>query len=321
MKTISIPFLIIAFLTLPFSKTQAQGSAEKIRFSDAQPSTIQIADSYTFNIDYVSHADSDITVEISGGPSKFFIHKKVKITKGQGSKTLIIESDKQPIPGKGYKIVLSLRSPNGNWQTTRAGQVMNNVEFVKQPVNNANHANFSSALPTIFESVKQYDIEVDYNFTKPTYMQVSLWEKNKWLASSKRTNMEAGSGKNTFSIMYDKPLEGSGYKFLLSYGSMEEYKNKTVVSNEITGIHFIEPLKKITIAEIHARSIQISINNASNILTIPGASTFDFINIIDRKGAILSEAKNTNSIDITNLPRGAYYAITSKDDYYLFLKS
>ena len=85
-------------------------------------------------------------------------------------------------------------------------------------------------------------------------------------------------------------------------------------------MHVTKPEKKLTLKEINAKSIQLAINKESENLTLPGATSFEFIKIITMKGSIIMEVKGANSVKISELPQGAYFAITSEEDYYKFVK-
>ncbi|MBA6316118.1 hypothetical protein [Cellulophaga baltica] len=309
--------LVVLLFTVPL---QAQEKIEKVLFAKPQPVKIQISDSYDFTIGYIALADGDLSIDISGGPSKYYATTKIKVKKGQGIQKLTITSTQKPAPGKGYKLVLSLRAVNGNWETTRVGQIINNIEFVKKPVPFTENASFSPLLNTLVENAAQYQFDVDYSFSKPMQVQVALWQKNNWLASSKRIAIGAGNGSKKIAINYEEPLEGKDFRLVLSFGLPEDFTTKNTITKELSGVQFLKPVEQITMSEINSKSIQISVNKSSDILTLPGSSSFDFIKIIDRNGKIILEEVNRKNITINTLPKGAYFAITSTNDYYKFVK-
>ncbi|ADV49783.1 hypothetical protein Celal_2495 [Cellulophaga algicola DSM 14237] len=312
--------LITLIILLFCLQINAQELTEKVLFVKPQPVKILISDSYDFTIGYIALADGDLSIDISGGPSKYYATTKIKIKKGQGIQKLTITSAQKPSPGKGYKLVLSLRAVNGNWETTRVGQIINNIEFIKKPVSFSENASFSPLLNTIIENTAKYQFDVDYSFSKPMQVQIALWQKNNWLASSKRIAIGAGSGSKKIAINYEEPLVGKDYRLVLSFGLPEDFTAKNTITKEISGVQFLKPTAQITMAEINNKSIQISVNKSSNILTLPGSSAFDFIKIIDRNGKIILEELNSKHITISTLSKGAYFAITSTNDYYKFVK-
>lgn len=319
MITILKKSLLWLFL-LCFINIIAQEQNEKVIFIKEPNTKLQANTTYEFTIGYVALTDSDLAIDFSGGPSKFYAGTKVKVKKGQGIKKLIITTNKKPSTGKNYKLVLSLRDVNGNWQTTRTGQVINNIEIVKQAVKFSKNVTFSPLLVTSLPSTSKYNVNVSYITKEPMFIQAAIWEGGKWLASSDRIKVSPGQEEKQLTINYDRPLEGKNYKYSVSFGSQEEFNTKTYVTKEISGIKITKPEKQITIAEINDKSIQLSLNKASTILTLPSTTAFKYIKIITLKGEPVLEVENSKSIAITNLPKGGYFAITSNSNYYKFVK-
>ncbi|PKB43549.1 hypothetical protein AX016_1750 [Cellulophaga sp. RHA19] len=305
---------------LCFTSIIAQGQNEKVIFIKEPNTTLQANTTYEFTIGYVALTDSDLSVELSGGPSKFYAGSKVKVKKGQGIKKLTITTNKKPTKGKGYKLVLSLRDVNGNWKTTRTGQVISNIEMVKQAVSFSNNVTFSPLLATNISSNSKYNVPVSYITKEPIFIQAAIWEGGKWLASSDRIKVMPGQGEKQLQINYEQALEGKNYKYSISFGDKEDFDSKSYVTKEISGVQITKAANRLSIAEINDKSIQVSVNNTSDILILPSATNYDYIKIITLKGKTVSESKNSKSINIKNLPNGGYFAITSTNEYYKFAK-
>lgn len=305
---------------LYFTSITAQEQNEKVIFIKEPNTTLQANTTYEFTIGYVALTDSDLSVELSGGPSKFYAGSKVKVKKGQGIKKLTITTNKKPTNGKGYKLVLSLRDVNGNWKTTRTGQVISNIEMVKQAVSFSNNVTFSPLLATNIASNPKYNVPVSYITKEPIFIQAAIWEGGKWLASSDRIKVSVGKGDKQLTINYNTPLEGKNYKYSVSFGSQEDFSNKTYVSKEISGLKITKPQKQLTIVEINDKSIQVSLNKTAKTLTLPSATAFKYIKIITLKGETVLEVKDSKSVALNNLPKGGYFAITSDNNYYKFAK-
>ncbi|MGJ8732453.1 MAG: hypothetical protein ACSHW4_04885, partial [Cellulophaga sp.] len=234
MITILKKSLLWLFL-LCFINIIAQEQNEKVIFIKEPNTKLQANTTYEFTIGYVALTDSDLAIDFSGGPSKFYAGTKVKVKKGQGIKKLIITTNKKPSTGKNYKLVLSLRDVNGNWQTTRTGQVINNIEIVKQAVKFSKNVTFSPLLVTSLPSTSKYNVNVSYITKEPMFIQAAIWEGGKWLASSDRIKVSPGQEEKQLTINYDRPLEGKYYKYSVSFGSQVEVNTKSYVTKEISG--------------------------------------------------------------------------------------
>lgn len=312
-------YFLTAFLMLVSVHISSQ-IVEKVLFVKPAPVKMKIEDSYTFTVGYVAMEDRDIGIDLSGGPDKFWSGKTIKVSKGQGVLQVQLNPPTKPTEGDGYRLVLALRERGGNWKTTKVGCVISNIEFVNDNFRFAENASFSPLTPNVIESAESYNFDIDYSFSNEQFIQVSMWNGNNWLVSSQRIKMQPGSGTQPINLVYGNVLEGNTFKLMVSFGSQSDFDNKTVKSKELSGITFKKAEKKLTIKEINEKSIQISLNKESEILTLPGDSSFEFIRIIAMNGQIVLETANTNSIKISALPQGAYFAVTSKGDYYKFVK-
>ncbi|WP_111708306.1 hypothetical protein [Lutibacter citreus] len=312
-------FFIIFFVVINSLYTNAQG-LDKIMFVKSVPVVMKVQDSYVFKVGYVATANRDISIELGGGPSKYWAGKTIKVNKGQGVKEIVLSPENLPDFGAGYRLTLSIKPAGGDWRTTIAARVINNIEFVKKSVPFVDDASFSLATPTVFESSPVHNFDIEYNVSKEQFVQVSIWNESEWLATSKKVKINAGMGTKKVSISLDPLKEGDKYKFVLTFGTQEAFDNKSYAQKEISGVQITKVLKRLTIREIDEKSIQVSLNKSSDILTLPGKSSFESIRIIALNGKTLLEVNNSNKITIASLPRGAYFAITSDNDYYKFVK-
>lgn len=319
MKIVLKSVFVAACLLLVSIKITAQ-EPEKVFFVKTVPTKIQIKESYAFSVGYVVNEESDITVEVSAGPNKFWAHKAIPVKAGRGILDVKLNPAQLPTEGSGYRILLSVRARKGNWQTTRTAVDINNLEFVSEEVRIPESVSFSPLTPNQLESTNKFKFDIDYSVLKEQMIQVSIWKDKNWLGSSKKIKVAPGKGVESVVVDIDPPVEGNDYKFKLTFGEPSDFENKTTSSKERTGIYITKPAKKLTLKEINAKSIQLAINKDSEVLTLPGKSSYEFIKIIAINGQIIGEVKNTNSVNISALTKGAYFAITSEEDYYKFVK-
>ncbi|SDX29463.1 Por secretion system C-terminal sorting domain-containing protein [Lutibacter oricola] len=312
-------YFIVLFIVTCSINLKAQ-DVDKVLFIKSVPVIMKSQGSYTFKVGYVATGNRDISVELSGGPNKYWAGTTISVNKGQGIKEIQFAPNKSPGFGAGYRLVLSIKPKGGDWRTTIAARVINNLEFVKKDIPFVDDASFSLATPTVVESADVQKFNIDYSVSKPQFIQVSIWDESKWIATSQKITVEPGKGTKKVEVPLAPLKEGDKYKFLLTFGDQEAFDKKTYAQKEISGVKVIKAVKKLTIKEVNEKSIQISLNKASKILTLPGNTTYDFIRIIAMNGQTLIEVAKSNSIDLTGLPQGAYFAITSTDDYYKFVK-
>lgn len=318
MKKINTTLLVVG-LFLMSGNVLAQDT-EKVFFAKTVPTKVESKLSYSFMVGYVVNTDSDIGVDVSGGPNKFWMGTKKKVKKGPGILKIELSPENVPAPGKNYRIILSVRDRNGGWQSTRVATVINNLEFVKEEVRVAESVSFSALTPYKVESSNLYSFDVVYVLSNKNIVQVSIWNDKNWLATSEKIEINPGNGTQSVAVKMAPPKEGTKYKFVLTFGTEEEFNAKRTKSKERSGIHITKPEKQLTIKEINAKSVQIALNKDSEVLTLPGKSSFKFIRVIAMNGQILAEVNETNSIKVSHLTKGAYFAITNTGDYYKFVK-
>lgn len=317
-------YLLKLCLTLVFSflisfSSFAQG-VEKVMFLKPVPVKIQSKDTYSFTVGYIANQNRDINIELTSKSLKYFANNKIAVKKGQGIIEVDFAPPEAPIKGDDYRIMLSLRESKGGWKTTKAATIINKIEIVEGPIRFSDKVSFSPITPFSMESTDSFSFDVDYSVAKENLVQVSIWNDREWLGTSKRTLIQPGNGTQNVVVKMDAPVEGNKYRFMLTFGTKEEFASKNTKSKERSGIQITKPAKKLTLKEINAKSVQLAINKDSEILTLPGKSSYEFIKIIAMNGQILGEVNNTNSINISKLTQGAYFAITSEEDYYKFVK-
>jgi len=307
-------FLLFSCLSLSVN------AQNKILFVKDVPVKMVSQNSYAFFVGYDVEEDSDIAMDISGGPNKFWAGKTVSVKKGKGVFQFKISTNSKPSVGKGYRIVASVREKGGDWKTEKANSIVRNVEVVKKQEPIVDDASFSLATPTSLASRDLFEFEVTYKASQQRLLQVALWNGGQWIAASKNKVLEKGEGTVNLTISAGQPAVGNTYRYVLYYGSGEGFPNKNIVSKEISGIQITKAEKTLTLDDLKEKCVTISINNSSPSITLPGQLSFEFIRIVDMKGQIIQEVKNTNNIQINDLPKGRYYVITNTDDFYKFAK-
>lgn len=317
-KTI-IPKLI-ALLFFGLISFKNQGQNDKVIFVKDVPVKLKSASSYSFFVGYEVSKDSDLAMDISGGPGKFWAGKTIPIDKGKGVFQFQISPKDKPRVGKGYRVLVSIRERGGDWKTERASSIIRNVEITKNDAPILDDASFSVLTPTSLSSREVFEFDINYKASAPRLLQVALWNGQQWIAASNNTTINPGEGSVKVNLNAGQPKEGNKYRFVLYYGSGEGFPNENIVSKELSGIEITKAVKVLTLDDLNEKHITLSLNKNSNILTLPGNPSYESIKIISMDGQVVKEEKNTNSITISDLGKGAYYAITSDDDYYKFVK-
>ena len=317
-KIIISKLIVLLFFGLISFKNQAQN--DKVIFVKDVPVKLKTATSYSFYVGYEVSEDSDLALDISGGPAKFWAGKTVPVKKGKGVLNFQIGTKDSPRAGNGYRVLVSVRDSGGDWKTTRASSIINNVEITNKEEPILDDASFSVLTPTSLSSRENFEFEINYKASEPRMLQVALWNDQQWIAASENKTVNAGEGKVKVNINTGQPKVGNKYRFVLYYGSGEGFPNKNIVSKELSGIEITKAVKVLTIDDVNEQCITLSLNKTSKILTLPGDLSYESIKIIAMNGEVVKEEKNTNSITVSDLKGGAYYAITSQDDYYKFVK-
>jgi len=310
----------ISILIALICTTIVYGQKNKITFVKKVPIKMKSTDTYSFLLGYDVEKDADLTIDFSGGPEKFWAGKTVQVSKGKGIVEVKVNPNKVPKQGKGYRVLASVRDRGGDWKTTKVSSIINNIEITKKTVPVIDDASFASDTPYSMPSKGSYAFNIEYEASIERQIVVAMYNKGNWLGASKKSTVQKGKGIQKVQVKLDPPIVGNKYKFVLFYGSGEGFPDTNIVSKEIDGIEITEAQKNITIADIRERSILLSLNKSSKIVTLPGATSYDLIQIIAQNGKVIKEKQNSNTIEVSDLPNGGYFMITSRNDYYQFIK-
>ena len=309
--------LIFLFLCCFTLKNNAQN---KILFVKEVPIKLKSESFYVFFIGYDVEEESDIAMDISGGPDKFWAGNSVTVPKGKGVFPFKIVCKNTPSVGKGYRILASVREKGGDWKTEKASFVIKNIEITTNDEVIMDDADFSLATPTSLSSREIFEFEINYKASEVRLIQVALWNGSQWIAASKNTTVQPGEGTIKTIISTAQLAVGNMYRYVLYYGSGQDFPNTNIVSKEISGIQITKVEKTLTLEDLKEKSVTIAVSRTSLVLTLPIHLSCEYIRIVNLKGQIIKEVKNTNTIRINDLPKGGYYAITDTDDYYKFVK-
>ncbi len=307
--------LIIVFHSLIISSQE-----DKLIFAKEIPIKLKSQSSYSFLIGYEVKENSDIALDFSGGPQKFWAGKTIPVTKGKGIITFQINSKNKPKIGTDYKVIVAIRKSGGDWKTNKLALVIKNIEVTKEELRVLDDASFSPLTPVKQASKDVFSFEINYIASQERKISVAIYNQNQWIGASKNINVVKGKGTKKVQVRVKSPPEGKKYKYVLYYGSGDGFPDKNITSKEISGVTFTAPQKTLSLHELREKSIILSLNKTSNILTLPGALVYNSIQIITPNGEIIKEVKNTNSIEITDLQKGAYFVVTGKNEYYQFVK-
>jgi hypothetical protein len=311
------------FTIVLFSSMIGMANHDKILFAKEVPIKLKSENSYTFIIGYDVSNDRDIAVEFSGTTSNFWIGKVEQVNKGQGVIQITLKTENKPTPKSGYRLIASIRQSGGDWKTTIASTVINNLQITNQDEAVMDDANFDPRTETLLSSRDVFDFDINYVASKVQPMSVAIWNETKWIGASEKIEVAKGSGTKKIKVNVVAPTEGKKYRFVLyyGYGSGPNFPNDNLTSKEISGIEITKQVKVLTMSALTEKSIALIINRESPFITLPGDSKFETVKIIGQDGQIVKEMSATNSISIADLPQGPYFIVTSKDDYYKFVKN
>lgn len=231
--------LIIAFVfTIFFSGGVLAQEIEKVLFVKPVAVKYKKGESYSFTVGYIADEDRDVSLELTQGPAKYWLSTKKQVKKGPGILELKLDVI-NPIPvGDGYRLMLALRERNGDWKTTKASIVINNIEFVDEDFRFADNASFSALTPNVLRSADLLEFDVDCQFSKEQFIQVSVWNGTGWISSSSKIKVAPGNSEQEVTVPIKTALEGNNYRFVLTFGTEKEFEDKKTKSKEITGITF-----------------------------------------------------------------------------------
>ncbi|WP_271785267.1 hypothetical protein [Aquimarina algiphila] len=332
MKSILTTTALLLFTLISFSQK------DEIVFIKKVPIKLQSSSLYTFYVRYEATKDCDIAIDFYGGPNNFWAGKTIPVKKGKGHKKIEIYMNESPKPGNGYTISAAIRKRGGNRKTTTAATSINNIQITKRSEEIIDDASFSHLSPIIISNQETVDFKIKYKASQERKIVVTVHNNGLGIGTSETISVQKGIGTKEIQVKMSSPPKGNKYKFTLYYGSEEGFPNKYIISKTITDIRTTKRVKKvettpkppikptpkpqetINVKDSGEKSITLSLNKESNILTLPGKSSYTLIQIITSQGQLAKEAKNSNSIEVSDLPKGNYVAITSENDYYQFVK-
>lgn len=233
-----IKLYLTLVLSVLFAATGMAQETEKVLFVKPVAVKYKKTDGYSFTVGYVANTDRDVTIELTQGPAKYWLSKKVAVAKGRGILELKLDVVNPITLGDGYRLMLSLRERNGDWKTTKAAIIINNVEFVNEDFRFADNASLSPMTPNMVQSTDVLKFDVDCEFSKEQFIQVSVWNGNGWIASSNRVKVAPGNSAQEVQVPIKNDLEGDNFRFVLTFGTEKDYEDKKTKSKEITGIRF-----------------------------------------------------------------------------------
>lgn len=323
-KTLQINLLLILFIlctNLGYSQIR---ETEKAFFMGRTSQKYKSTRDYSLTIGYVTLEERDVYFEFSGGPSKFTLKETVPVKKGRGKFTIKLGGEELPAVGKGYKVLIGLRERGGDEKTTKSLTKINNIEIVSEDVPFSNNASFSVITPNKIEydpnNDLNIDFNVDYSFSDDNQIQVTVWDGEVYISSSEITSLQAGTGTKELKVVFPKKIEGTNFKFILNFGTEQEFKTRTTKSEEILGIT-ISKLLVFSTSELSKKSIQLSVDRNDPLLVLPGDPVYSYIKIINKNGKVVKEVTNTNKINIQDLNPENYYIVTNSGYYFKFIKS
>lgn len=320
MKKLLISNWILLLLVVISGSIDAQvRETDKVFFCGKMAKKYKSPTDYSLAIGYVALNDRDLYFEFSGGPNGLTVNEKIPVKSGSRKFAIKLDPELLPEAGTGYKIVLSLREKGGDEKTTKALIVINDIELVNEDFSLADNASFSSSTPNRFNSDDHIDFNIDYLFKDENQIQVSIWDGLSVIASSDIETIAAGSGIKDLKVMLPNRIEGANFRFVLNFGTANDFKYKKTKSEEILGIKFSRP-EVYSGSELSKKSVEIYVARGANLLELPGDPTYDFIKIIDKSGKVVSEVFNTDKVNITTLKPETYYVVTGSGYFFKFIK-
>ncbi|MGM8362011.1 hypothetical protein ACSV4D_08865 [Flavobacterium sp. ARAG 55.4] len=225
-------------LTIFFSAAGVAQGIEKVLYVKPVAVKYKKDDSYSFTVGYLADADRDVNLELTQGPAKYWLSKKIPVKKGPGILEIKLDVTNPISVGDGYRLMLALRERDGDWKTTKASIVVNNIEFTDEDFRFADNASFSALTPNVLQSADLLGFEVDCQFSKEQQIQVSVWNGTTWISASDRIKVAPGNSTQELKVPIKTDLEGNNYRFMLNFGTEKDFEDKKVKSKEITGITF-----------------------------------------------------------------------------------
>ena len=130
-----------------------------------------------------------------------------------------------------------------------------------------------------------------------------------------------GKGTKVLRVPLKTAISGTNFKFVLAFGSLQEFDSKQQKTKEITGIEITKEAEKISVEDLDKKSIELTINENTNVLTLLGDPKYESVKIISTKGAIIDQYFNTNKFNTKSLPKGSYFVVTDTGYYFKFNKN
>lgn len=320
MKLLMKNLLLILFIVFSNLGQSQERETEKVFYLGKMPQKYKSSKDYSLIIGYVAMEDRDVYFELSGGPTNFKLKETVPVKKGTGKFMIKLGEEQQAPAGKGYKVTLALRERGGDETKTKSLVVINDIELVNEVVNFADNASFSNTTPNSLDYDSQFNFKIDYSFKTENQIQVSVWNGSVWVASSDKETLPAGTGIKDVKVMLPNKMEGSNFKFMLNFGTPQEFSSKTTKSEEILGVTITTPIIYST-DELSKKSTQLVVKNDISLLELPGDPIYSFIKLIDKNGKVIKEVINTNKVNIDDLFAENYYIITQSGYYFQFKKT
>jgi len=250
-------FMLLALLLTSYNLVNAQ--VNKILFIKEVPVKMESKSSYTFTIGYDVSKNSDIAIDFSGGPDKFWSGKTVQVKKGKGVFSFKLTMKEKPRPGDGYRVIASIRDRGGDWKTTKAASVVNNVKIENKPSTIFDDASFSLLMPTTISSRDLFEFDINFKASQERLVIVTIWNDQKWIANSGPVKIPKGLGIVKVNVPTELLPEGKKYRFVLQLGSGEGFPENSIINKEISGIVITKPEKPITLKDLRTKSINLSL--------------------------------------------------------------
>ena len=205
-------------------------SVDTIAFVNA-PTTIALATSYTFSLDYEASTDRELVVEFWSSTSWIAQQNEI-VAAGSGTKSITVTLPNALQPGTGYVYKAHIRPLNSSWQNALNRDQVNNVT-VQQPY--GDKVSFKNA-PLAITQASSYTFDIDYEASTNREIIVEFWSATNWIAQENVT-VSAGKGIQSVTVtLPGLPNPGSGYVYKTHIRPLNTTWRDWLDRNQVTGV-------------------------------------------------------------------------------------
>ncbi|WP_066314095.1 RICIN domain-containing protein [Aquimarina aggregata] len=183
---------------------------DTISFSNIN-SVLQVADSYTVDVDYEAAKNREIQVGFWSSTGWIASSAVQTVSAGKGTKSITVQLPKPTEPGTGYVFKAHIRPVGGTWQEALKWAQVNSITIEAVP-QFKDEVSFKDPKTTII-SADSYNFDIGYEASTNRELVVEFWSSLGWVAQQKEV-VTAGKGVKSITVkLPSKPAPGTGYVY------------------------------------------------------------------------------------------------------------